>query len=130
METKPLCLITQQPFFSAVESGDIESLKLIIDQLAQDEVPERGSIAALMSLRNTAGETALYVAADNNLVEMFNYLLNFCEIQIAMIRSKSDLSAFHIAAKRGHLGIYVSFSFSSCFELPLNVRIVVLICEF
>lgn len=105
METKPLCLITQQPFFSAVESGDIESLKLIIDQLAQDEVPERGSIAALMSLRNTAGETALYVAADNNLVEMFNYLLNFCEIQIAMIRSKSDLSAFHIAAKRGHLEI-------------------------
>lgn len=105
METKLLRLFSHQPYFSAIESNDVESLKLIIDKLSQDESPERGSISALMALQNGAEETALYIAAQNNFVEMFNYLVVFCEVEIAMIRSKSDLNAFHVAAKRGNLEI-------------------------
>lgn len=92
-----------QPFFTAVESGDIQSLKLIIHKLAQDD--DSSSISALMALQNGDGETALFIAARNNLVDIFSYLLTFCDVNIAIIRSKSDFNAFHIAAKRGHLEI-------------------------
>uniref|UniRef100_A0A803LJU9 PGG domain-containing protein n=1 Tax=Chenopodium quinoa TaxID=63459 RepID=A0A803LJU9_CHEQI len=108
MKSKPpilLRLLTHQhqQFFSAVESGDLQSLHQIINKLAEDD--ERASIPALMALQNGSGETALFIAAMNNLVEVFSYLLGFCDVRIAMIRSKSDSNAFHIAAKRGHLEI-------------------------
>ncbi|GAB2296946.1 hypothetical protein Dimus_031050 [Dionaea muscipula] len=115
-----LRLITHQSFFSAVHSGDVEQLKLILDKLAGDDPSPDGasssaaaaavsasysSVAALMSLQNEAGETAVYIAADNNLEEMFSFLVGFCDLDAVKIRSKSDLDAFHVAAKRGHLGI-------------------------
>ncbi|GAB4828730.1 hypothetical protein Ancab_018398 [Ancistrocladus abbreviatus] len=104
--THSLRLITHQSYFSAVRSGNIEELKLVLDKLSKDEsAQDRASIPALMSLQDNAGETALYIAADNNLEEIFTYLLNFCDLDTVMIRSKSDLDAFHVAAKRGHLGI-------------------------
>jgi len=89
-------------------------VKLIIDRLAQDEVAhdrdrDRASVRALMALQNDAGETPLYIAAENNLVDMLSFLLNFCDPQIAGIRSRADLDAFHVAAKRGHLGIFNFF---------------------
>lgn len=105
MDSKSLRLITHQPFINAVQSNDIESVKQIIDRFAQDETPDRASIPALMALQNDAGETALYVAAKDNLLGMLSYLLQFCDPQVASIRSKADLDAFHIAAKRGNLGI-------------------------
>lgn len=110
MDSKSLRLITHQPFFSAVQSNHIQSVKSIIDKLAQDDEGnnldrDRPSIRALMALQNDAGETALYIAADNNLVDMLNFLLNFCDYQVAAIRSRADMDAFHVAAKRGHLEI-------------------------
>ncbi|XP_021746802.1 ankyrin repeat-containing protein At2g01680-like [Chenopodium quinoa] len=108
MDSKPpilLRLLTHQhqQFFSAVESGDLQSLHQIINKLAEDD--ERASIPALMALQNSSGETALFIAAMNNLVEVFTYLVAFCDVGVAMIRSKSDFNAFHIASKRGHLEI-------------------------
>ncbi|KAI3696313.1 hypothetical protein L1987_79325 [Smallanthus sonchifolius] len=56
-------------------------------------------------MQNDAGETALYIAAENNFQEVFDYLLKFCDLQIVKIRSKADFDAFHVAAERGYLGI-------------------------
>ncbi|KAF3975451.1 hypothetical protein CMV_001296 [Castanea mollissima] len=56
-----------------------------------------------MALQNDTGETALFLAAANNLHEIFSYLLSFSDIQTLKIRSKSDMDAFHIAAKHAHL---------------------------
>lgn len=110
MDSKSLRLITHQPLFYAVQSNDIPSVKLIIDRLVQDEAAlgrdrDRASVRALMALQNDAGETPLYIAAENNLVDMLSLLLNFCDPQIAGVRSRADLDAFHVAAKRGHLEI-------------------------
>ncbi|KAK9276132.1 hypothetical protein L1049_005663 [Liquidambar formosana] len=110
MDSKSFRFLTHQSLFTAVRSGDLESLKLLLDKLTDAESPDRASISALMSLQNDAGETVLYVAAENNLQEMFSYLLKYCDLQTAMIRSKSDMDAFHVAAKNGHLGIVKELS--------------------
>ncbi|KAH0732793.1 hypothetical protein KY290_003643 [Solanum tuberosum] len=98
MDSKSLRLITHQSFFSAVGSGDLESLKIIIKNDGLD-------LFSLLALQNDAGETALYIAVANNFEEIVSYLLGFCNLETAMIRSKADFDAFHVAAKSGHLGI-------------------------
>lgn len=105
MDSRSLRFITHQAFFSAVRSGDLESLSRLVDKLNQDESGDGSSnLSDLMAVQNDAGETALYVAAENNLEDVFGYLLRFCDIQTLKIRSKSDMNVFHVAAKRGHLG--------------------------
>ena len=104
MESKALRFITHQSFFSVVRSGDLEAVKQVLDKLGGDDQAEGSSITDLMAMQNDAGETPLYVAAENNLEEVFTYLLQFSTVQILKIRSKSDLHPFHVAAKRGHLG--------------------------
>lgn len=108
MDSKSLRFLTHQSFFSAVRSGDLESVTQLVDKLAKDdEPPSDGSspVSDLMAMKNDAGETGLYVAAENNLEEVFGYLLKFCDVEIAKIRSNLDMNAFHVAAKKGHLGI-------------------------
>ncbi|KAK2378203.1 ankyrin repeat-containing protein [Trifolium repens] len=56
-----------------------------------------------MSMQNDVGETLLYIAAENGVKDLFRFLLSFCDLEILKIRSKSDMKAFHVAAKRGHL---------------------------
>lgn len=105
MDSKSFRFITHQSFFSAVRSGELETLKDIIDKLTKDEAPDESSLVSdLMAMQNDAGETALYIAADNNFQEVFSYLLKFCDVDIVKIRSKSDMNAFHVTAKKGHLG--------------------------
>ncbi|PNY14829.1 ankyrin repeat-containing protein [Trifolium pratense] len=58
-----------------------------------------------MSMQNDAGETILYIAAENGVMDLFCFLLSFCDLEIIKIRSKSDMNAFHVAAKRGNLEI-------------------------
>lgn len=130
MDSKSFRFITHQSFFAAVRSGDLPSLREIVAKLtdgdpspplpspsggggsfssssssASSSSPSSSAVADLMSMQNDAGETALYVAAANNLREVFRYLLQFCDVRQVKIRSKADLDAFHVAAKRGHLGI-------------------------
>ncbi|CAM8942149.1 unnamed protein product [Rhodiola kirilowii] len=101
MESKPppqpLRFINHQALFAAVRSGDLQSVKT--------HLTDPASISDLMSLQNEAGETLLYIAAEGNLVEVFGYLLGFCDVEVVKIRSRSDMNAFHVAAKLGHLGI-------------------------
>uniref|UniRef100_A0A2P2JH77 Ankyrin repeat-containing protein At2g01680 n=1 Tax=Rhizophora mucronata TaxID=61149 RepID=A0A2P2JH77_RHIMU len=111
--SKSLRFITHQSFFSAVRSSDLESLKQIVEKLARDEQPNGSSpVYDLMAMQNDAGQTALYIAAENDLGSVFSYLIKFCDCEVAKIRSKSDMDAFHVAAKKGHLGmILILFDF-------------------
>lgn len=104
MDSKPLRFIAHQAFFSAVRSRDLESLKRLVDELTRDQSGHGSSLSDLMSLQNDDGETALYVAAESNMEDVFGYLLGFCDIRAMKIRSKSDMDVFQVAAKRGHLG--------------------------
>lgn len=105
MEVKPLRFITHQSFFSAVVFGDVNQLKLIVDKQIGDDAPDRASLPSLMALQNSDGENALYIAAQANMEEMLRYLIPFCDLHTVLIRSKSDLNAFHVASKLGHYGI-------------------------
>ncbi|XP_022776470.1 ankyrin repeat-containing protein At2g01680-like [Durio zibethinus] len=106
IESKPLRFLTQQSFFAAVRSGELESVKQLLDKLTKDE-PADGSSAVsdLMAAQSELGRTGLYIAAENNYQEIFSYLLKFCDVEVVKIRSKSDMNTFHVAAKLGHLGI-------------------------
>ncbi|KAK6122278.1 hypothetical protein DH2020_043979 [Rehmannia glutinosa] len=97
MDSKSLRFITHQPFFSAVRSDDLETLKNLIQNEGSDP-------SSLMALQNEDKATALYIAAENNFHETFIYLLSFCDLQTVMMRAKSDMDAFQVAAARGHLG--------------------------
>ncbi|KAJ7942881.1 Ankyrin repeat-containing protein [Quillaja saponaria] len=105
MDSKSMRFITHQSFFTAVRSGDLDGLKHFVDQLTKDELSDGSSLSDLMSLQNDSGETVLYIAAEKNLQEVFSYLLQFSDVETVKIRSKSDMNAFHVAAKQGHLGI-------------------------
>ncbi|XP_068663248.1 ankyrin repeat-containing protein At2g01680-like isoform X1 [Aristolochia californica] len=100
MDPRPLLLVSHQVFFSAVRSGDLASVKRIVE-----EANDPDSITSLMSLQNEAGETGLYITADNNLEEGFSYLVRFCNLEIAALKSRLGINALHVAAKRGNLGI-------------------------
>ncbi|XVF43565.1 hypothetical protein PTKIN_Ptkin02bG0050000 [Pterospermum kingtungense] len=107
MESKPLRFLTQQSLFAAVRSGELDSVKQLLDKLTKDEPPDGSStVSDLMAAQSDqSGGTALYIAAENNFQEIFSYLLKFCDVEVVKIRSKSDMNTFHVAAKLGHLGI-------------------------
>ncbi|XP_043703277.1 ankyrin repeat-containing protein At2g01680-like [Telopea speciosissima] len=105
MEPKCLRLISHQSFFSAVRSDNIDSLKLVLEGSKGGDGEDPASISTSMALCNDAGETPLYIAAENNLEKAFKYLVKFCDLQTVMIRSKSGMDAFHVAASRGNLGV-------------------------
>ncbi|KAL6187014.1 hypothetical protein ACLB2K_043130 [Fragaria x ananassa] len=107
MDSKSVRFLTHQSFFSAVRSGDLDAVSQLVEKLdgQPSDASSSSTVADLMAMKNDAGETALYVAAENNLEEVFGYLLRFCDVEVAKIRSKVDMNAFHVAAKKGHLGI-------------------------
>ncbi|CAI8605440.1 unnamed protein product [Vicia faba] len=108
MDSKSLCFITHQKIFNVVRSGDLEGLKEILKHVDKGESSNgsvSSSISEFMSMQNDAGETLLYIAAEYGVKEVFGFLLSFCDLEILKIRSKSDMNAFHVAAKRGHLDI-------------------------
>ncbi|KAI5382801.1 hypothetical protein KIW84_070278 [Lathyrus oleraceus] len=115
MESKGLRFMTHQSIFTMVGSGDLDGLKKLLEQLKRedDDNSNNGSssssspmsVSDVMSLQNDHGETPLYIAAERNLKQVFDFLLQLCHFEILKIRSKSDMNAFHVAAKRGHLDI-------------------------
>ena len=107
MDSKSVRFLTHQSFFSAVRSGDLDAVSQLVEKLdgQPSDASSSSTVADLMAMKNDAGETALYVAAANNLEEVFGYLVRFCDVEVAKIRSKVDMNAFHVAAKKGHLGI-------------------------
>lgn len=92
-----------------VRSGDLEGLKELLKHVNKGESSNgssSSSISEFVFMQNDAGETLLYIAAECGVKEVFSFLLSFCDLEILKIRSKSDMNAFHVAAKRGHLGIF------------------------
>jgi len=116
MDSKSLCFITHQDIFNVVRSGDLEGLKEVLKHVNRGESSNgpSSSVSEFLSMQNDAGETLLYIAAENGVEDLFSFLLRLCDLEILKIRSKSDMNAFHVAAKRGHLGI---FFLSFCFLL-------------
>ncbi|MBA0849851.1 hypothetical protein Goshw_021510 [Gossypium schwendimanii] len=106
MESKSLRFLTQQSFFAAVQSGELQSVKQMLDKLTKDE-PSNGSstVSDLVASQNESGKTALYIAAENILQEIFSYLLKFCDFEVVKMRSNSDINTFHVAAKLGNVGM-------------------------
>ncbi|CAJ2634962.1 unnamed protein product [Trifolium pratense] len=116
MESKGLRFMTHQSIFTMVGSGNLDGLKKLLEKLKNEDDDDNSnngsssssspiSVSDVMSLQNDHGETPLYIAANHNLKEVFTFLLKLCDFEILKIRSKSDMNAFHVAAKRGHLGI-------------------------
>ncbi|KAF9605451.1 hypothetical protein IFM89_017470 [Coptis chinensis] len=97
-------MLQQSIIFSAVRSGDLHTLKQLL-QAAPSSSDHNEAVSSIMSLQNDAGETSLYIAADNNLEQVFNYLLTFADLSSILILSKLDMNPFHITSKRDHLGI-------------------------
>lgn len=85
-----------QAFFSAVRSGDVGAVRAVVDGSDHSD--------SLAGAQAEGGETALYIAAEGNMEELFCYLLPFYTLETARIRSRLDLDAFHVAAKYGHTG--------------------------
>ncbi|KAM7254963.1 hypothetical protein ACFE04_020204 [Oxalis oulophora] len=101
---KPNWFITKQSFFTAVRSDDLEQLKQLLSSSSSSN--NHDDVTDLVGSTNDAGETPLYVAADNNFVKVFSYLVKFCDLDVVKIKAtKSDMNAFHVAAKKGHLEI-------------------------
>nr|XP_010910061.1 LOW QUALITY PROTEIN: ankyrin repeat-containing protein At2g01680 [Elaeis guineensis] len=101
-----LRLLSHQTFFSAVRSGDLDGVRRVVEG---PDAGVEGAVAALMAAQTDAGETALYIAVENNYEELFRYLLPLCDFETATLRSRVDLNAFHVAAKQGHAGIVKEF---------------------
>ncbi|TKY69240.1 Ankyrin repeat-containing protein [Spatholobus suberectus] len=97
-----MCFITHQAIFNAVRCGDLEGIK---EQLKNKGESSSQGLSEVMSMQNDEGETVLYIAAELGLREVFSFLLSFCDLEVLKIRSKSDMNAFHVAAKLGHLDI-------------------------
>ncbi|KAJ6832882.1 ankyrin repeat-containing protein [Iris pallida] len=89
---------SQQELFSAVRTGDADSVRRIV---AGDEA----AAAAIVAARTEAGDTALYLAAESNSEEVFGVLVRLCDLGAAAARSGKDMDALHVAAKQGHVGI-------------------------
>nr|GMD16732.1 ankyrin repeat-containing protein At2g01680 [Ipomoea batatas] len=104
MDSKSLRFINHQSFFLAAQSGDLDSLKQLLAAQSNGSGSEPDP-TALLALQNDAGKTAIYVAAENNYVEVFGFLVGLCDLATVKIRCKADLDAFSVAASRGHLGI-------------------------
>jgi len=103
MDSKAMTFITHQSIFNSVRCGDLEGLKEQMKN-CKGEGSSEGVISEVMSMQNDAGGTLLYIAAEIGHREVFSFLLRLCDLEVLKIRANSDMNAFHVAAKRGHLG--------------------------
>lgn len=99
MAPPPLRLLSHNAFFSAVCSGDVQTVRRVLEEM---EGPE--AVASLMSLQNEHGETALYMAVNNDAVEVVECLVQLCTLEVASMRSNIGETVLHVAAKKGQLG--------------------------
>lgn len=89
------------PLHSAARAGNITSIRDIINGAGEEEEELR----ELLSKQNSAGETALYVAAEYGDFELVKEMIQHYDLVDAGIKAKNGFDALHIAAKEGNLGI-------------------------
>lgn len=83
---------------SAARAGNIMAIREIIEEAGEEELIQ------VLSKENSAGETALYIAAEYGYFELVKELIQFYDLAAAGIKAKNGFDALHIAAKQGDLG--------------------------
>ncbi|PIN23958.1 26S proteasome regulatory complex, subunit PSMD10 [Handroanthus impetiginosus] len=84
---------------SAARAGNIIAIREIINDAGEDELTQ------LLSKQNSAGETALYVAAEYGYFEVVREMIKYHDIAAAGIKANNGFDALHIAAKQGDLEV-------------------------
>ncbi|XP_075514214.1 ankyrin repeat-containing protein At5g02620-like [Primulina tabacum] len=84
---------------SAARSGNIVAIQEIIDDSGEDE------LADLLSKENSAGETALYIAAEYGYFEVVREMIRHYDLMTAGIKANNGFDALHIASKQGDLEV-------------------------
>lgn len=100
------------PLHSAARAGRILEIKEIINGATDKD----GELRNLLSKKNSAGETPLFVAAEYGYSEIVREMIKHYSLADAGIKANNGFDALHIAAKQGDLGIYEDFCFSSPFS--------------
>lgn len=90
-------------FQSLVRAGNVD---LVMEMISNSRVFE---LKEMLFKRNQSGEAALYIAAENGHVDLVKKLIDHHDLESASTRARNGLDAFHIAAKQGHLGIYIFY---------------------
>lgn len=95
-----------KPLHTAARAGIINAIMDILGDCYGEE-----ELISLLSKRNYAGETPLYVAAEYGYVDLVRLLIDQCDIATASIKANNGFDALHIAAKQGDLGMQISLFF-------------------
>ncbi|KAL8525590.1 hypothetical protein ACS0TY_015000 [Phlomoides rotata] len=85
---------------SAARAGQIGSIREIIDGADNEE-----ELRDLLSKQNSAGETALFVAAEYGYFEVVREMIKHYDLAEAGIKARNGFDALHIAAKQGDLEV-------------------------
>lgn len=86
---------------SAARAGNIIAIREIINGAEDEE-----ELTEILSKENSAGETALYVAAEYGYFEVVREMIQYYDLSAAGIKARNGFDALHIAAKQGDLGIH------------------------
>lgn len=74
-------------------------------------------LADLLSKENSAGETALYIAAEYGYFEVIREMIKHYDLMTAGIKAKNGFDALHIATKQGDLAMFLDTLYSWLFLL-------------
>ncbi|KAK4408558.1 Ankyrin repeat-containing protein [Sesamum angolense] len=88
------------PLHSAARAGNVDAVRDIINGAAGEE-----ELRELLSKQNSAGETALYVAAEYGYFELVTEMIKHYDLVDAGIKARNGFDALHIAAKQGDLEV-------------------------
>ncbi|XP_031101273.1 ankyrin repeat-containing protein At5g02620-like isoform X1 [Ipomoea triloba] len=84
---------------SAARAGNIAAIMEMVNKTGEEEE----EAAEMLIKQNSAGETALYVAAEYGYVELVREMIKYYDLVAAGIKAKNGFDALHIAAKQGDL---------------------------
>lgn len=86
----------------AARAGNLPHVQKILSECDETQLRD------LVSKQNQDGETALYVSAEKGYVDVVREILRLSDVQSAAVKANNSFDAFHIAAKQGHLGMFLN----------------------
>ncbi|XP_060174314.1 ankyrin repeat-containing protein At5g02620-like [Lycium barbarum] len=101
---------------AAARAGNLVAIREILDQTGEEDLAE------LMIKQNSAGETALYVAAEYGYYQLVREMIHYYDLVAAGIKARNGYDALHIAAKQGDLDM-VKLLMEAHPELSMTVDI-------
>ncbi|XP_059297594.1 ankyrin repeat-containing protein At5g02620-like [Lycium ferocissimum] len=101
---------------AAARAGNLVAIREILDQTGEEDLAE------LMIKQNSAGETALYVAAEYGYYQLVREMIHYYDLVAAGIKARNGYDALHIAAKQGDLDM-VKILMEAHPELSMTVDI-------